>query len=107
MKYDKAELVEIEAILKPARKCDVCGSTPAKPCARCKRTFYCSLPCMKSAWKKHKKTCKAPTSLPATEAELRTLYKGISLLNMCIQRSGAGDGPTSVVLGFLASGSAY
>jgi len=107
MKYDKAELVEIEAILKPARKCDVCGSTPAKPCARCKRTFYCSLPCMKSAWKKHKKTCKPPTTPPATETELRTLYKGIALLNMCIQRSGAGDGPTSVVLGFLASGSAY
>jgi len=101
MKYDKAELVEIEAVLKPARKCDVCGSTPAKPCARCKNTFYCSLPCMKSAWKKHKKTCKAPTSPPATEADLRTLHKGIALLNMCIQRSGAGDGPTSVVLEFL------
>ena len=33
--------------------------------------------------------------------ELRTLHMGIALLNMCIQRSGAGDGPTSVVLGFL------
>jgi len=103
MKYDKAELVEIEAVLKPARKCDVCGSTPAKPCARCKNTFYCSLPCMKSAWKKHKKTCKAPTSPATTEAELRSLHKGIALLNMCIQRSGAGDGPTSVVLGFLVN----
>jgi len=101
MKYDKAELVEIEAVLKPARKCDVCSSLPAKPCARCKKTFYCSLPCMKSAWKKHKKTCKPPTTPPATEAELRTLHKGIALLNMCIQRSGAGDGPTSVVLDFL------
>jgi len=101
MKYDKAELVEIEAVLKPARKCDVCGSTPAKPCARCKTSYFCSLPCMKSAWKKHKKTCKAPTTPPATEAELRELHKGIALLNMCIQRSGAGDGPTSVVVGFL------
>jgi len=101
MKYDKAELVEIEAILKPARKCDACSSTPAKPCARCKNTFYCSLPCMKSAWKRHKKTCKPPTTSPATASSLRTLHKGIALLNMCIQRPGAGDGPTSVVLEFL------
>ena len=59
---------------------------------------------MKSAWKKHKKVCKAPTSPPATVAELRTLHNGIALLNMCIQRNGAGDGPTSVVLDFLCLG---
>ena len=106
MKYDKAELVEVEAVLKPTRKCDVCGTTPAKPCARCKCTFYCSLPCMKSAWKKHKKTCKAPTTPPVTSSSLRTLHKGIVLLNMCIQRPGAGDGPTSVVLDFLRNVSA-
>jgi len=104
MKYDKAELVEIEAVLKPTRKCDVCSSLPAKPCARCKRAFYCSAECQKSAWKNHKKTCKAPTTPPATEADLRTLHKGIALLNMCIQRSGAGDGPTSVVVEFLLPG---
>jgi len=103
MKYDKAELVEIEAVLKPARKCDVCGSTPAKPCARCKRTFYCSTECQKSAWKKHKKACKAPTGVAATEAELRGLHKGMHFLNRCIQENGAGDGPTSVVLDFLRS----
>jgi len=43
MKYDKAELVEIEAVLKPTRKCDVCSSLPAKPCARCKNIFYSSV----------------------------------------------------------------
>jgi len=107
MKYDKAELVEIEGVLKPARKCDVCSSLPAKPCSRCMRTFYCSPTCQKSAWKKHKKTCKAPTSPPATEAELRKLHKGIALLNMCIQRPGAGDGPTSVVVEFLLPGPEY
>jgi len=45
MKYDKAELVEVEAVLKPARKCDVCSSLGAKPCARCINTFYCSAEC--------------------------------------------------------------
>jgi len=107
MKYDKAELVEIEAVLKPTRKCDVCSSLGAKPCPRCKNPFYCSTECQKSAWKKHKKTCKAPTGVVATEAELRTLHKGMALLNMCIQRSGAGDGPTSVVVEFLLPGPAY
>jgi len=107
MKYDKAELVEIEAVLKPARKCDVCSSLPAKPCARCKNTFYCSAECQNSAWKKHKKTCKAPTRPPTSQAELRTLHKGVALLNMCIQRPGAGDGPTSVVVEFLLPGPAF
>jgi len=107
MKYDKAELVEIEAILQPTRKCDVCSSLPTKPCARCKNTFYCSSECQKAAWKKHKKTCKAPMGVAATEAELRTLHKGMALLNMCIQRNGAGDGPTSVVVEFLLPGPAY
>ena len=61
MKYDKAELTEVEAVLKLARKCDVCSSLGAKPCTRCKPSFYCLTECQKSAWKKHKKTCKAPT----------------------------------------------
>ena len=108
MKYDKAELVEVEDVLKkPTHKCDVCKTATTKACARCKTSYFCSAECQKSAWKKHKKTCKAPTSPPATEAELRTLHKGIALLNMCIQRNGAGDGPTSVVVEFLLPGPAY
>jgi len=34
MKYDKAELVEIEAVLKPTRKCDVCSTTTTKACGK-------------------------------------------------------------------------
>jgi len=101
MKYDKAELNEVEAVLKPTRKCDVCSSLPTKPCSRCKRAFYCSPSCQKAAWKKHKKTCKAPTTPPGSEAELRVLHKGMHFLNRCIQENGAGDGPTSVILDFL------
>jgi len=102
MKYDKAELVEVEDVLKkPTHKCSVCKTPTTKACARCKTSYFCSASCQKSAWKKHKKTCKAPTTPPATEAELRNLHMGMALLNMCIQRPGAGDGPTSVVLGFL------
>jgi len=102
MKYDKAELVKVEDLLKkPTHKCDVCKSPTTKACARCKTSYFCSAECQKSAWKKHKKTCKAPTSPPTSEAELRVLHEGMLLLNRCIQEPGAGDGPTSVVLDFL------
>jgi len=102
MKYDKAELVEVEDVLKrPTHKCDVCKTATRKACARCKTSYFCSAECQKSAWKKHKKTCKAPTIPPASEAELRVLHEGMLLLNRCIQEPGAGDGPTSVVLDFL------
>jgi len=102
MKYDKAELLTVEDVLKqPTRKCDVCKTATTKACARCKTSYFCSAECQKSAWKKHKKTCKAPTTPPATEADLRDLHKGMLLLNRCIQEPGAGDGPTSVVLDFL------
>jgi len=102
MKYDKAELVEVEDVLKkPTHKCDVCKTPTTKACARCKTSYFCSSECQKSAWKKHKKTCKAPTSPPSSEAELRVLHEGMLLLNRCIQEPGAGDGPTSVVLDFL------
>jgi len=102
MKYDKAELVEVEDVLKkPTRQCDVCKTATTKACARCKTSYFCSAECQKSAWKKHKKTCKAPTKPPASEAELRVLHEGMLLLNRCIQEPGAGDGPTSVVLDFL------
>jgi len=102
MKYDKAELVEVEDVLKkPTHKCDVCKTATTKACARCKTSYFCSAECQKSAWKKHKKVCKAPTSPPSSEAELRVLHEGMLLLNRCIQEPGAGDGPTSVVLDFL------
>jgi len=102
MKYDKAELVEVEDVLKkPTRQCDVCKTATTKACARCKTSYFCSAECQKSAWKKHKKKCKAPTTSPASESELRILHKGMLLLNRCIQEPGAGDGPTSVVLDFI------
>jgi len=102
MKYDKAELNKVEDVLKkPTPKCDVCKNTTTKACARCRTTSFCSAECQKSAWKKHKKTCKRPTTPPATEADLRTLHKGMNFLNRCIQEPGAGDGPTSVVVEFL------
>jgi len=102
MKYDKAELVEVEDVLKkPTHKCDVCKTSTTKACARCKTSYFCSAECQKSAWKKHKKTCKVPTREAANEAELRVLHEGMLLLNRCIQEPGAGDGPTSVVLDFL------
>jgi len=107
MKYDKAELVEIEAVLKPARKYDFCSSIPAKPCARVQEHVLLLRECQNLTWKKHKKTCKAPLLQPATKADLQTLHKGIALLNMCIQRPGVGDGPTSVVVEFLLPGPAY
>jgi len=107
MKYDKAELVEVEDMLKkPARKCEVCKTTTTKACARCKTSYLCSAECQKSVWKTHKKTCKPPTTPPASEAELRILHEGMLLLNRCIQEPGAGDGPTSVVLDFLRGNSA-
>jgi len=107
MKYDKAELLKVEDVVKkPTRKCDVCSTTTTKACARCKISYFCSAECQKSAWKKHKKTCKAPTTPSASEAELRVLHEGMLLLNRCIQEPGAGDGPTSVVLDFLRSDSA-
>jgi len=107
MKYDKAELVKVEDVVKkPTRKCDVCKTATTKACARCKTSYFCSAECQKSAWKKHKKTCKAPSSPPASEAEMRVLHEGMLLLNRCIQEPGAGDGPTSVVLDFLKFDSA-
>ena len=108
MKYDKAELLKVEEVLKkPARKCDVCSTKTTKACARCKTSYFCSAECQKLAWKKHKKSCKPPTTPPATtEVDLRTLHKGVLLLNRCIQEPGAGDGPTSEVLSFLRSDSA-
>ena len=103
MKYDKAELLKVEDVLKkPTHKCDVCKTTTTKACARCKISYFCSTECQKTAWKKHKKTCKAPTSPPASEADLRVLHQGMHLLNRCIQEPGAGDGPINVVLDFLS-----
>ena len=90
MKYDKAELVELDA----DRTCAVCNLAAPLRCSRCKSSFYCSVAHQIASWKQHKRACKG------LEAA-RDLHKGIALLNMCIQRPGAGDGPCSVVLDFL------
>jgi len=43
MKYDKAELIEVEDVLKkPTHKCDVCKTATTKACARCKTSYFCS-----------------------------------------------------------------
>ena len=76
---------------------DVLNAHGAKPAT--------SAPPRKAAWKKHKKTCKAAlTSPPATEADLRVSTRGCTSKNLCIQENGAGDGLTSVVVGFLVRG---
>jgi len=50
MKYDKAELVEVEDVLKkPTHKCDICKTATTKACARCKTSYFCSAECQKSA----------------------------------------------------------
>jgi hypothetical protein len=43
-----------------ARSCVVCGIHNSKLCSRCKKTYFCSPECQKSAWPEHKKVCKAP-----------------------------------------------
>jgi len=106
MKYDKAELVEVEDVLKPTRQCVVCKTSTTKSCGKCQTSYFCSAECQKAAWKKHKLVCKAPMRVMANEAELRVLHEGMLLLNRCIQEPGAGDGPTSEVLDFLRSNSA-
>jgi len=95
MKYVKAGLNEVEDVLKKlTSQCEVCKTATTKACSRCKTSYFCSAECQKTAWKKHKKTYKAPTTPPASEAELRVLHH-------IIQEPGAGDGPTSVILDFL------
>ena len=100
MKYDKAELVEADDVLRTRTECFVCNAAPSPKhkCYKC-LTAFCTT--HKTKFLKHKKTCKPPTTPPATEANLRTLHKGMLLLNRCIQENGAGDGPTSEVLEFL------
>ena len=48
---------------------------------------------------KHMKYDKA--ELVDVENDLLTLHNGMTLLNMCIQRTGPGDGPTSEILKFF------
>ncbi len=63
------------------------------------RMVYCSVAHQKAAWKEHKRACKE------LAADHR-FHKRIALLNMCIQRPGAEDGPTSEILDFLRNDSA-
>jgi len=107
MKYDKAELVEIEALAEAGSQVRRL-QLPRRQTVRPVQTIVLLLArvpevCVEEA----QEDVQSADGVAATEAELRTLHKGIALLNMCIQRSGAGDGPTSVVLGFLLPGPVY
>jgi len=106
MKYDKAELVEADDLLRTRTECFVCNKAPSPKhkCYKCLTAFFAT---HQKKFDKHKKACKPPTTPPATEADLRTLHKGMLLLNRCIQENGAGDGPTSEVLEFLLPGPAH
>ena len=39
------------------RACAVCGAVAASKCTRCRKVWYCSKECQRSAWFEHKKTC--------------------------------------------------
>ncbi len=47
-----------------SRPCEECGVVPELPsrCSRCKAAVYCSRDCQTSHWRKHKKTCAAPSA---------------------------------------------
>ena len=53
---------------------DVCKTATTKTCKGCRSTSFCSIECQQLVWKKHKKTCKAPTTPPATEADPQVWY---------------------------------
>ena len=38
--------------------CSVCGEKSSLRCSNCLGAFYCSIPCQKKDWKKHKVVCK-------------------------------------------------
>jgi predicted esterase len=57
------------------RPCEECGVVPEQPsrCSRCKAAVYCSRDCQTTHWRKHKKTCAAPSV--ATDMGFFTLEK--------------------------------
>jgi len=87
MKYDKAELVEVEAVLQPQSLIH-------------RMLGLVIFPGVALVQDPHVRNLHEGM-LP----HMRVLHEGMLLLNRCIQEPGAGDGPTSVVLDFLRNDS--
>jgi hypothetical protein len=54
---DKPEAIEEYSMEDVAFLCEVCDNAPGKRCTRCKRAYYCSTSCQRSAWNEHRKIC--------------------------------------------------
>ncbi|KAI0702302.1 hypothetical protein BC835DRAFT_1411127 [Cytidiella melzeri] len=65
--------------------CSKCGTAPQdgaqlQRCSRCKLTFYCGADCQNTAWKTHKRVCKAPPACTLKLTEPGSAVKATRLL---------------------------